>query len=67
MAMPIKKLTLAEYIEWENAQTDRNGFVRGEVFAMVAGAARTAGSYRISIADSAKQSRERLARCSASR
>jgi Uma2 family endonuclease len=37
MAMPIKKLTLAEYIEWENAQTDRNEFVRGEVFAMVGG------------------------------
>ena len=37
MAMPIKKLTLAEYIEWENAQTDRNEFVRAEVFAMVGG------------------------------
>ncbi len=37
MGMPIKKLTLAEYIEWENAQTDRNEFVRGEVFAMVGG------------------------------
>jgi Uma2 family endonuclease len=37
MGMPIKKLTLAEYIEWENAQADRNEFVRGEVFAMVGG------------------------------
>jgi hypothetical protein len=35
MGMPIKKLALAEYIEWENTQTDRNEFVRGEVFAMV--------------------------------
>ena len=37
MGMPIQKLTLAEFIEWENAQPDRNEFVRGEVFAMVGG------------------------------
>lgn len=37
MGMPIQKLTLAEYIEWENAQPDRNEYVRGEVFAMVGG------------------------------
>ena len=37
MGMPIQKLTLDEYIEWENAQLDRNEFVRGEVFAMVGG------------------------------
>ena len=37
MGMPIQKLTLAEYIEWENAQLERNEFVRGEVFAMVGG------------------------------
>ena len=32
--IPATKLTLAEYIEWENAQPDKNEFVRGEVFAM---------------------------------
>lgn len=37
MGMPLHKLTLAEYIEWENAQDDRNEYVRGEVFAMVGG------------------------------
>lgn len=37
MGMPIQKLTLDEYIEWENAQLERNEFVRGEVFAMVGG------------------------------
>lgn len=37
MGMPSQKLTLDEYIEWENAQPDRNEFVRGEVFAMVGG------------------------------
>ena len=37
MGMPIQKLTLDEYIEWENAQRERNEFVRGEVFALVGG------------------------------
>ncbi len=37
MGIPATKLTLAEYIEWENAQPDKNEFVRGEVFAMVGG------------------------------
>lgn len=35
MGTPATKLTLAEYLEWENAQPDKNEFVRGEVFAMV--------------------------------
>lgn len=42
MGMPIKKLSLQEFIEWENAQPDKNEFVRGEVFAMV-GARRVHG------------------------
>lgn len=37
MGIPATRLTLAEYVEWENAQPDRNEFVRGEVFAMVGG------------------------------
>ncbi len=42
MGMPIRKLSLQEFIEWENAQPERNEFVRGEVFAMV-GARRAHG------------------------
>lgn len=34
MAHPASKLTLAEYLEWENQQPDKNEFYRGEVFAM---------------------------------
>ncbi|WP_157263593.1 Uma2 family endonuclease [Azohydromonas aeria] len=37
MAVPLQKLTLAEFLEWENAQPDRHEFHRGEVFAMVGG------------------------------
>ena len=37
MAVPQHKLTLSEFLEWENAQPDRHEFHRGEVFAMVAG------------------------------
>ena len=37
MGLPIAKWTLAEFIEWENAQPDRHEFYRGEVFAMVGG------------------------------
>lgn len=42
MAVPATKLTLAEFLEWENAQDTRNEFHRGEVFAMV-GARRSHG------------------------
>jgi Uma2 family endonuclease len=42
MHMPVHKLTLNEYLAWENQQPDRNEFYRGEVFAMV-GARRTHG------------------------
>jgi Uma2 family endonuclease len=30
-------MSLTEYLDWENAQPDRNEFFRGEVFAMVGG------------------------------
>ncbi len=35
MGIPASKLTLAEYLDWENQQPDKNEFYRGEVFAMV--------------------------------
>lgn len=35
MGLPVGKLSLQEFIEWENAQPDKNEFVNGEVFAMV--------------------------------
>ena len=37
MGVPAHKLTLEEYLAWENAQPDKNEYVRGEVFAMVGG------------------------------
>jgi Uma2 family endonuclease len=36
-ALPQPKLTLGEYMDWENAQPDKHEFYRGEVFAMVGG------------------------------
>ena len=42
MADPAQKLSLADFLVWENAQADRNEFYRGEVFAMV-GARRVHG------------------------
>lgn len=42
MAVPANKLTLNEYLDWENQQPDKNEFYRGEVFAMV-GARRVHG------------------------
>ena len=42
MGIPANKLTLAEYLDWENQQPDKNEFYRGEVFAMV-GARRVHG------------------------
>jgi Uma2 family endonuclease len=37
MGVPIQKLSLAEYMEWEASQETRNEYHRGEVFAMVGG------------------------------
>lgn len=42
MAVPQHKLSLNEYLAWENEQPDKNEFYRGEVFAMV-GARRAHG------------------------
>jgi Uma2 family endonuclease len=35
MAVPAEKLTLSDYLAWENLQTGRHEFYRGEVFSMV--------------------------------
>lgn len=35
MALPVEKISLADFLEWENAQPERHEFYRGEVFAMV--------------------------------
>lgn len=37
MGSPLPKLTLEEYLRWENEQPERHEFHRGEVFAMVGG------------------------------
>lgn len=42
MGVPETKLSLTDYLVWENQQPDRNEFYRGEVFAMV-GARRAHG------------------------
>jgi len=40
MAVPLKKLTLTDFLDWEETQTERHEFFRGETFAMVGGTAR---------------------------
>jgi Uma2 family endonuclease len=40
MGAPLLKMSLAEFMAWENAQPDRHEFYRGETFAMVGGTAR---------------------------
>ena len=37
MGVAMHKLSLAEYLAWEDDQVERNEFTRGEVFAMVGG------------------------------
>lgn len=37
MGMPIRKLSLDEFIAWENEQAERHEYWHGEVFAMVGG------------------------------
>jgi len=39
-AVPLQKLTLAEFLTWEENQPERHEFFRGETFAMVGGNAR---------------------------
>ncbi len=40
MGMSLHKMTMAEFLAWEEQQTDRHEFYRGETFAMVGGTAR---------------------------
>jgi Uma2 family endonuclease len=40
MGLPIRKMTLEEFLEWEEAQPERHEFWRGEIFAMVGEALR---------------------------
>jgi Uma2 family endonuclease len=37
MGVPLQKISLADYLAWEDGQAGRNEFWRGEVFAMVGG------------------------------
>jgi len=37
MGLPQQKLSLQEYLDWENVQPDRHEYYRGEVFAMTGG------------------------------
>ncbi len=49
MAVPALKLTLSDFLPWENAQELRHEFYRGEVFAMV-GARRVHGLVALNLA-----------------
>lgn len=40
MGMPLQKMTLAEFLVWEELQPERHEFYRGETYAMVGGTAR---------------------------
>ena len=49
MALPAQKLTLDEFLAWENQQPERHEFHRGDVFAM-AGGRRTHGRVVLNLA-----------------
>ena len=53
MAVPLPKLTIGEFLEWENAQETRHEFYRGEVFAMV-GARRQHGLVVLNLGSASK-------------
>lgn len=40
MAVPLQEMTLVDFLAWEENQTERHEFFRGEIFAMVGGTAR---------------------------
>src|SRR5664279_261003 len=40
MAVPLQKMALVDFLKWEEQQTERHEFFRGETFAMVGGTAR---------------------------
>ncbi len=54
MALPQSKLSIAEYLEWENRQAERHELYRGEIFAMV-GVRRVHGIVTFNVAASLKQ------------
>jgi Uma2 family endonuclease len=49
MGLPANRLSLSEFLDWENRQPDRHEFHRGEVFAMV-GARRAHGRVVLNLA-----------------
>ena len=49
MGQALTKLSLQEFLDWENQQAERHEFHRGEVFAMV-GALRIHGRAALNIA-----------------
>ena len=53
MAVPAVKMSLADFLAWENAQATRHEFWRGEVFAMV-GARRVHGLIGLNLATALK-------------
>lgn len=40
MGLPLQKLTMAEFLAWEELQAERHEFYRGDTYAMVGGTAR---------------------------
>lgn len=40
MGLPLHKISLAQFMAWEDVQAERHEFYRGEIFAMVGGTAR---------------------------
>ena len=54
MGLPVAKLNLEQFIDWENEQAERHEFYHGEVFAMV-GVRRVHGVVGLNIAMSLKQ------------
>ena len=40
MGMPLQKMSMAEFLAWEEHQPERHEFYRGDIFAMVGGSAR---------------------------
>lgn len=54
MGLPEHKLSLKEFLDWENAQEGRNEYYRGEVFSMV-GARRVHGIVCLNVASALKQ------------
>ena len=54
MGLPVAKLNSEQFIDWENEQTERHEFCRGEIFSMV-GVRRVHGLVGLNVATSLKQ------------